>query len=61
MTRYEYIIKGGKEELAVAIGFCIATFYESFTKEKISCEELKKYVALAAKDIEPWLEEEVEE
>jgi hypothetical protein len=61
MKRYEYIINGGKEELAVAIGFCIATFYESFTKEKISCEELKKYVALAAKDIEPWLEEEVEE
>lgn len=61
MKRYEYIIKGGKEELAVSIGFCIATFFEAFIKEELSCEELKKYVALAAKDIEPWLEEEVEE
>lgn len=61
MKRYEYIINGGKEELAVSIGFCIATFFEAFIKEKMSCDELKQYAALVAKEIEPWLEEEVEE
>lgn len=61
MKRYEHILNGGKEELAVAIGFCLATYHEVVTNNPMSCDELKQYVDLATKDIEPWLEEEVEE
>ena len=35
MNRYEYIIKGGKDELAVAIGFCLATYYEALTDKEM--------------------------
>lgn len=61
MKRYEYIIKGGKEEIALAIGFCLATYHEVATNTPMSCDELKAFVDLATKDIEPWLDEEVEE
>lgn len=60
MKRYEYIIKGGKDELAVAIGFCLATYYEALTDKEMPCDKFKRYVDLAVKDITPWLEEEVE-
>ena len=61
MKRYEYILKGGKEELTKAIGFCLATYEEATHGEEYSCEMFCKMVKLAQEKIMPWLEAEVEE
>ena len=60
MTRYEYIVKGGKKEMAKAIGFWLATCYEAENNLNLSCEELKGFVNVVVKDIKPWLDEEIE-
>ena len=61
MTRYEYIVKGGKKEMAKVIGLWLTNTYETELGVKLSCEELKGCVKTAAKKIEPWLDEEIEE
>lgn len=61
MTRYEYIIKGGKQEMAKAIGFCLTIYHETLTKETMSCDDLKAFVNEASEKLETWLDEEVVE
>lgn len=61
MTRYEYIAKGGKQEMAKAIGFCLAIYHETLTKETMSCDDLKAFVNEASEKLESWLDEEVKE
>ena len=61
MTRYEYIVKNGKEEMAKAIGFCLATYDESLKNGTYSCDEFVTMVKLAQEKVMPWLEAEVEE
>lgn len=60
MTRYEFIVKGGKEEMAKAIGFCLATYEETLENGTYSCDEFIRKVKIAQEKMMPWLDEEVD-
>ena len=61
MKRYEYIVQGGKEEMARAIAFCNCCLLEQLDIRKFTCEELKTAVNETAKELMEWLDSEVEE
>lgn len=60
MKRFEYIAKGGKEEIANAIAFCLTTFEETTHPGVYDCKEFIRRVEVAKENIMPWLDEEVE-
>ena len=61
MKRYDYIVQGGKEEMARAIAFCNCCLLEQMNIRKFTCEELKIAVKETAKELIEWLDDEVEE
>lgn len=61
MTRYEYIVKHGKQSMAKAIAFWIARSIEIHKNVDLPCEVFKAYVGEYADWMEEWLEETVRE
>jgi len=61
MTRYEYIIKHGKQSMAKAIAFWIARSIEMHQNVDLPCEVFKAYVEDYADLMEEWLSEVVRE
>ena len=61
MTRYEYIVKHGKQSMAKAIAFWIARCLEMHQNVDLPCEVFKTYVEDYADLMEKWLEETVRE
>jgi len=53
MTRYEFITKGGIEEMATALAFILANIAAK------NCEELLRAVEAIKPDMLEWLQEEV--
>ena len=52
MTRYEYIVKNSKSEMAMVIAFCVAAYIERETKQDFSCEALIKFISEESEPIE---------
>lgn len=61
MTRYEFIVKGGKEEMAKAIAFCLTTYDETVQGKTYSCDDFVARINVAKEHIMPWLDAEVED
>ena len=61
MTRYEYIVKHGKQSMAKAIAFWIVRSAEIHKNVDLPCEAFKAHVEEYADLMEKWLEETVRE
>ena len=59
MTRYEYIVKHGKQSMAKAIAFWIVRSIELNQNVDLPCEVFKAYVEEYANLMEKWLSEVV--
>ena len=61
MTRYEWIVKGGIDEMAKAIAFQLVIFFEYENHLTLTCDNVKELVSKAEKAVKPWLDEEIKE
>lgn len=59
MKRYEFVINGGKEELARAISFCVAK--AMLGDREVSCDDFINMVQSIEPYYAEWLDEEVED
>lgn len=60
MKRYEYIVKNGISEMAIATAFCIATYIEGLTKVDMDCDFRRAFIEAECEPIEKWLNEEID-
>ena len=58
MKRYEFVIDGGKEELAKAISFCVAK--AMLGNQEVSCNDFIDIVQSIEPCYTEWLEDEVD-
>ena len=61
MKRYEYIVKNGISEMAIATAFCIATYLEGLSGKEMDCEFRREFIKSECEPIEKWLNEEIDD